>query len=351
MVVDYDLFRDLINWEDGQLIFLANSGSLQEYTQPQTNKGNELPTGSDNVNISVSDNNHTNSNLVNQDEFNKSINWNRILCLLAKVGVVISSVFLIITLIVICGLKDLRVLDRYRFLRHQVIALLCVNVCVGVMELHFKKHTICILLAQCLHYCLSVTQFWMLAFSTDVFMKVKHPLADHNRRFSNSRYVCWIAPVFIVVTTACIERAHRGSIMCWLVESSLAFWVFIVQVCVTLSVVLVQTGIVGYITFKKCNLANRTKMKTFKRIRSSCCGLLLLTPVVGLTWIPWLILADYDTMIVYHSCATFNCLQGFFVWFSQCVCSNKVRQALKIRFRGNVVSPIKLDQSRLNTIT
>ncbi|XP_033100119.1 adhesion G protein-coupled receptor L3-like [Anneissia japonica] len=262
----------------------------------------------------------------------KPIKENKFLSVLTKFGVTISSVFLLITLVIICNFKNLRNSDRYRILRHLVIALLCVNLFFSFLEFDFKHTTItCSLLAGCLHYSLLAAFSWMLIMSTDLYMKIKHPFADHERLFVYSRYIAWIGPIIIVGTTAGITRDNYASDKCWLNTSSLAIWAFIVPVCVVMLTVVVQLVIIGYIAYTKSQLPNYTEEEKQKleRIR-------ILIPAVGLTWIFGVIIVFCDWKIMEYIFVILNSMQGFLIWISQCVISKEVREEIKKRFSNHV---------------
>ncbi|XP_033110649.1 adhesion G protein-coupled receptor L4-like [Anneissia japonica] len=262
---------------------------------------------------------------------------NRTLSVLTTVGVSISNVFLIITL-VICCFKDLRNSDRYRILRHLVIALLFANMFFLLLEVDVKNVIACSILAGCLHYSMLAAFSWMLIMSTDIYMKIKHPFADHERRFSYSRYIGWIGPATVVGTTVCLTRQNYASDKCWLESGQGAIWAFVSPMCITILIVLVQLVVIGYIAFKKSQLPNQTgqEMENLKRIRTVFSGILLLTPTVGIPWIFGVILVFCDWEVLKYIYVIFNSMQGFFIWLSQCVFSKEVREALLKKFSNQI---------------
>ncbi|XP_033114421.1 adhesion G protein-coupled receptor L4-like [Anneissia japonica] len=143
----------------------------------------------------------------------EQISENNNLAQLTNFGVAISSVFLAITLIIIYGLKDIRNSDRHKMLSHLVIALLCVNCLFLCLEGDVRNisEIVCSVLTGCLHYSLLAAFSWMMIISTDVYMKIKHPFADHIRRFSYSRYIGWIGPAIVVGVTAGITNVNYAS--------------------------------------------------------------------------------------------------------------------------------------------
>ncbi|XP_033122728.1 adhesion G protein-coupled receptor L2-like [Anneissia japonica] len=263
---------------------------------------------------------------------------NGTLSVLTTVGVSISNVFLITTLVTICGLKGLRNLGRYKILRHLVIALLCVNFFFLLLEADVKNTIACGFLAGCLHYSLLVAFSWMLIMSTDVYMKIKHPFADHERRFLYSRYIGWIGPFTIVGTTVGITRGNYASNECWLESRSGAIWAFVSPLCLTILIVLVELMVVGYIAFKKSQLPNQTgrEIENLKRIRTMFIGILLLTPAVGISWIFGVIIVFCDWEVLKYIYVIFNSMQGFFIWLSQCAFSKEVREALIKKFSHRI---------------
>ncbi|XP_033118777.1 adhesion G protein-coupled receptor L4-like [Anneissia japonica] len=279
----------------------------------------------------------------------KQINENKNVSQLTNVGVAISIFFLAVTLVIIYSFKDLRNSDRYKMLSHLVIALLCVNCFFLCLEGDVKNlsEIACSVLAGCLHYSLLAAFSWMLIISTDVYLKIKHPFADHDKRFSYSRYIGWIGPLIVVGVTAGITNVNYTSAECWLNSESGAKWTFIVPVCLTSLIVLVQLAVIGYVAFMKSKLPNQTEdeMQALKRMRNVFQGLLLLAPAVGISWIFGVIIIFCDWKIMEYIYVILNSMQGFFVWLSQCVFSNEVRQAFKKKFASRITQ-----ESNTNTV-
>ncbi|XP_033103467.1 adhesion G-protein coupled receptor D1-like [Anneissia japonica] len=263
---------------------------------------------------------------------------NKTLSVITIVGVSISNVFLVTTLVIICCLENLRNSERYRILRHLVIALLLANLFFFLLEVDVKNSIACSLLAGCLHYSLLAAFSWMLIMSTDVYIKIKYPFADHERRFFYCRYIGWIGPVTVVGTTVCITRQNYASDKCWLKNESGAIWAFVSPVCLTLLIVLVQLVVIGYIAFKKAQRPNQTgqEMENFKRIRTLFTGILLLTPAVGISWIFGVILVFCDWKALHYIYVILNSMQGLFIWLSQCAFSKEVREALIKKFSNQI---------------
>ncbi|XP_033117151.1 adhesion G protein-coupled receptor L4-like [Anneissia japonica] len=275
-------------------------------------------------------------------------NENNILSLLTQVGLSISIVFLIITLVTICVFKDLRNSERYKILRHLVIALLCVNCFFLLLEVDVEKESIaCSVLAGFLHYSLLAAFSWMLIISTDLYMKIKRPFADHSKRFTYSRFFGWTGPAIVVAVTAGITRKNYASDECWLDTESGTIWSFIPIVCLTNLIVIVQLCVIGYVVFKKSKIPNQSEeeMQMFIRIRNMFHGILLLAPAVGLSWIFGVIVIFCDWKVVEYIYVVLNSMQGFFVWLSQCAFSNEVRQGYRKR-----VSNLVNDDSSVATV-
>ncbi|XP_033117153.1 adhesion G protein-coupled receptor L4-like [Anneissia japonica] len=233
-------------------------------------------------------------------------------------------------------------------MRHLVIALLCVNCFFLLLEVDAKESILCSVLAASLHYSLLAAFSWMLIISTDIFMKIKHPFADHSKRFTYSRFIGWIGPAIVVAVTAGITRENYASDECWLDTESGTIWSFIPIVCLTNLIVIVQLCVIGYVVFKKSKIPNQSEeeMQMFIRIRNIFHGILLLAPAVGLSWIFGVIVVFCDWKVVEYIYVVLNSMQGFFVWLSQCAFSNEVRQAYRKRF-SNLVN----DDSSVATVS
>ncbi|XP_033103660.1 adhesion G protein-coupled receptor L4-like [Anneissia japonica] len=196
----------------------------------------------------------------------------------------------------------------------------------------------CSVLAAFLHYSLLAAFSWMLIISTDLFMKIKRPFADHSKRFTYCRFIGWIGPVIVVAVTAGITRENYASDKCWLDTESGTIWSFILIVCLTNLIIIVQLCVIGYVTFEKSKIPDQSKeeIQSFIRIRNMFHGILLLAPAVGLPWIFGVIIVFCDWKVVEYIYVVLNSMQGFFVWLSQCVFSKEVRQTIKKRFNNRV---------------
>ncbi|XP_033127547.1 adhesion G protein-coupled receptor L4-like [Anneissia japonica] len=235
------------------------------------------------------------------------------------------------------GFKDLRNSERYKLLRNLVIALLCVNSFYLVRTLQVSGIA-CSFIAACLHYSLLAAFSWMVIISTDVYMKINHPFADHSKRFTYSRFICWLGSVIVVGPTAGITKGNYASDKCWLNAKSGSIWTFIFPMCISNLIVLVQLIVIGYVAFKKSQLPNQTEeeMQTLKRIRNMFRGILFLVPAVGLSWIFGGIIVFCDWQAMEYIYVIVNSMQGFLILLSQFVFSNEVRQSFRKRF-GNQI--------------
>ncbi|XP_071944559.1 adhesion G protein-coupled receptor L4-like [Antedon mediterranea] len=253
------------------------------------------------------------------------------LSIITNVGLGISSLFLVIILITVYSFKNLRNSERHKILCHLVVALLIVNFFYAFLGLNVKNEIVCAVIAGCLHYSLLTAFAWMLIVSTDVYMKIKHPFVNHERRFLFSRYLGWIVPIIIVVVTAgCTRDKYVSEDVCWL-NMGFAIWTFIIPMTIALVIIIVQIVVIGYIAFTKTRLPQQSAedKNTNKRIRSLAYGIILLAPVVGLPWIFGIIIIFSSSKVMEYTFVIMNSLQGFFIWLSQCVFSNEVQYACK----------------------
>ncbi|XP_071960011.1 adhesion G protein-coupled receptor L4-like [Antedon mediterranea] len=268
---------------------------------------------------------------------------------LTKCGLVTSTFFLITTLVIICCFRELRRSDRFRMLRHLVMSLLCVNILFLLLESDANKSLIaCSLLAGSLHYSLLASVSWMVIISTDLYIKIKHPFQNHERRLSYVRFIGWIIPAIIVGITAVSTRDNYASDKCWLSTDSGAIWAFIAPVCLAVLIVLVQLLVIGYVAYKKSQLPNQSgeDAQHLKRIRTLFSGILLLTPTVGLWWIFGVVVIFSDSVGLEYIFVTMNSFQGLFIWFTQCVLSKEVRDVVRKSFNNRV----KQSEHTVNTV-
>ncbi|XP_033118706.1 CD97 antigen-like [Anneissia japonica] len=156
--------------------------------------------------------------------------------ILTYIGLSISTIFLMLILLTTCTLPELRRCERFIALRHLVIALLCVNACFTCLTLKPKHRILCSAVAGSLHYSLMVAFMWMALWCTDLYFKIRHAFADHQKRFNYLRVMGWLLPLIVVATTAGVTREQYSSTNCWLNTSIGVIWTFIIPVLMTILV-------------------------------------------------------------------------------------------------------------------
>ncbi|XP_071945970.1 adhesion G protein-coupled receptor E3-like [Antedon mediterranea] len=261
------------------------------------------------------------------------------LSILTYIGLSTSIVFLTITLVIICSFEELRNLERFKILRHLVTSLLFAYISFLLIEINTGSKVICTILAGYLHYTILTSFTWMLIFSTDIYLKIKHPFLNHYKRYRISRYVGWISPgVFVTISIIIRRDNYIAPGICWINPESEAMFTLIAFIFIIVSIVLVELIIIGYEAFMKSQSPNKTQqeLSNGNQIRSLFFRLLLLAPVVGIPWMFGILLSLYFSDVIEYIFVIFNSTQGFLIWLSQCFFSSEVRSTLRRHYRRSV---------------
>ncbi|XP_033112784.1 adhesion G protein-coupled receptor L3-like [Anneissia japonica] len=244
-------------------------------------------------------------------------------------GLSISSVFLLFTICIICSFSDLRKSRRYKMLGNLVISLLFTNFTFCSLAFNIENKIACSLAAACLHYCLLAAFSWMTILSTDMYLCIQHAFLDPEKRFLFFQILGWMFPLLFVTITVAVTRENYASERCWLNISNGVTWTFIGPVMFTILVVTIQLSIVGYVAYTKSQTPhqNDDEKNKLKQIKTLLFRILLLTPVVGLTWIFGILSILHSTFILQYLFVISTSMQGFLIWFTQCFLSKEVNTA------------------------
>ncbi|XP_071964588.1 adhesion G-protein coupled receptor D1-like [Antedon mediterranea] len=176
----------------------------------------------------------------------------------------------------------------------------------------------------------------MILWCTELYCKIRHPFADHQKRFKYFRVIGWMLPLVGVATVVGVTREEYASSSCWLNTSNRVIMTFIVPVASTILTVSVQLIVVFYEVHKKSTsmpTSEHDEHLKLKRLRSMSYRVLLLAPVVGLPWVTGFFVILDDSMYTQFIFIVSAAFQGLWIWISQFSLSREVRYAFRKHFQ------------------
>ncbi|KAM8953265.1 adhesion G protein-coupled receptor F5-like [Pelodytes ibericus] len=179
--------------------------------------------------------------------------------------------------------------------------------------------------------------FWMLTMGLILFYRLVYVLHDMSK--STMMIVSFTlgygCPVIISVVAVAVTQPNKiytSKVACWLnIGDSNAFIAFVVP---ALSILLVNTIILCVVLKKICrpSIGDRHKKEETSTLRHIAKCIVILTPLLGLTWGIGIGLLFYPATWLEGIFAFFNSLQGFFILLFGCLMDKKVREALFNKF-------------------
>ncbi|XP_045197925.2 adhesion G protein-coupled receptor B2-like isoform X2 [Mercenaria mercenaria] len=113
---------------------------------------------------------------------------------------------------------------------------------------------------------------------------------------------------------------------CWLSTETGLIWAFIVPVLVVIALNIVTVAIVIWIM---CGTAAISKKSSMGRLKTALRCILVLTPIMGLTWVFGAFSINEDTIAFQYLFAIFNSLQGLLIFIFHCLMNKKIRETLR----------------------
>ncbi|KAK3606098.1 hypothetical protein CHS0354_006456 [Potamilus streckersoni] len=134
---------------------------------------------------------------------------------------------------------------------------------------------------------------------------------------------------------------NNNNSSCWLSIKRSTIWAFVGPAIAVIIVNIVILILVIRIVISSAKLDSRGE---YDHIKAGIKGALFLLPLLGLTWIFGLLCVNKELMVFQYLFASFNSLQGFFIFLFHCALNSEVRQALKrmrdrhLLQRGDVIT-------------
>ncbi|KAL0979571.1 hypothetical protein UPYG_G00186700 [Umbra pygmaea] len=193
----------------------------------------------------------------------------------------------------------------------------------------------CLLVTALLHLFFMASFSWMLVEGLLLWSKVVSVNMSEDRRMKLYYAIGWGVPVVIVGVTLTVSMdKYRADSHCWLNVDTHMIWAFVGPVVFILSVNTVVLCRVVMVTVssshrraKMLTPSSSSKFHTFDLTWAVTRPVLILLPVLGLTWLCGVLV--HLSMVVAYVFIALNAFQGLYIFLVYAVYNSEVRNAIK----------------------
>ncbi|XP_071835172.1 adhesion G-protein coupled receptor D1-like [Apostichopus japonicus] len=244
--------------------------------------------------------------------------------LLSYFLVTVSIICLLLTFVVLMSLREIALSQRIQILKNFIVALMVAQLLFVFTSSLLSKTVLCKLAAALSHYFWLAAFTWMLVQGVQLYTKVRRLVGGHIKQ---RHYVlfAWGVPLPIALIPLIINYVKETELkVCWLPPDLI--WFFAIPVIVVFCV----NGTVAYLVMKTFLSIKANKDKTeSEKIRASVRAVLVMLPVLGLTWFFGLLLLVQPTVEIFqYMFVILNGLQGVLVFLLHLVLNEDVRSAV-----------------------
>ncbi|XP_076005472.1 adhesion G protein-coupled receptor D2 [Genypterus blacodes] len=194
---------------------------------------------------------------------------------------------------------------------------------------------VCFVVTALLHLFFMASFSWMLVEGLLLWSKVVSVNISEDRRMKLYYVIGWGLPVLIVGVTLSVSlHEYKADDHCWLNVKTDTIWAFVGPVIFVLAVNAVVLCRVVMVTVssarrraKMLSPSSASKMQTFDLTWAVTRPVLILLPVLGLTWLCG-VLVHLSIVIAYVFIAL-NAFQGLYIFLVYAVYNSEVRNAIK----------------------
>lgn len=189
----------------------------------------------------------------------------------------------------------------------------------------------CTVIAAMLHFFYTTAFFWMLCEGLHLYLKV---VAVFNSENASKRIIYYligyVCPAVIVAISVGIRHDGYGNKnFCWLSTNDGLVWAFIGPVCAIILCNIVILCIVMKIVISTAATIPNKKKKDFQLVRTGVKGVMILMPLLGVSWLLGLLAVNSSTLVFEFLFVIINSTQGLFIFLFHCVGSSEVRSAFR----------------------
>ncbi|XP_068136298.1 adhesion G protein-coupled receptor F5-like isoform X2 [Hyperolius riggenbachi] len=266
------------------------------------------------------------------------------LTLITYIGVGISILSLVVCIIIEATVWKSVTKNKTSYMRHVCIMNIAVTLLmadiwfiVGAAMSDQKKMEACIAATFFTHLFYLCTFFWMLTMGLILFYRLMCVFHDLSKTtmMGISFFLGYGCPIIISVITVGVTQSRSTYLAgeeCWLnMTESKAFLAFVIP---ALSILLVNfiTLLVVIVKVLRPSVGDRPKKEEKSTLNHIAKCILILTPLLGLTWGFGIGVMASSSFAIHVIFAALNSLQGLFILLFGCLLDKKVRDALFSRF-------------------
>ncbi|XP_072030218.1 adhesion G-protein coupled receptor D1-like [Amphiura filiformis] len=249
------------------------------------------------------------------------------LSVITYVGCTLSLICLLVTIILLFILRDLQRSTRISILKHLAIAMFIAQfLFLAGVETAVGNPKLCTAVAVCLHYFFLTVMCWMLSQGLYLYIKLRRSA----KGVWDFVYFCvlgWGFPVVLVAIVAGIKHEAYGTdSYCWLTTEGGAMWAFVGP---ALAIIAVNTVVI-ILAMKAFTSVKVYKDKSDKeKMRSSLRAVVIMLPILGLTWIFGVFSFNKETLLFQYLFAILNSLQGVFLFIFNILWNDEIKGSLR----------------------
>ncbi|KAK5870496.1 hypothetical protein PBY51_003438 [Eleginops maclovinus] len=225
--------------------------------------------------------------------------------------------------------------DRTTVHKNLIVALAIAELLLMCSDWASANEAACFMVTALLHLFFMASFSWMLVEGLLLWSKVVSVNISEDRRMKLYYIIGWGLPVLIVgVTLAVSVDEYKAEDHCWLNVKTDTIWAFVGPVIFVLAVNAVVLCRVVMVTVssarrraKMLSPSSASKMQTFDLSWAVTRPVLILLPVLGLTWLCGVLV--HLSVVVAYVFIALNALQGLYIFLVYAVYNTEVRNAIK----------------------
>ncbi|XP_041644185.1 adhesion G-protein coupled receptor D2 [Cheilinus undulatus] len=225
--------------------------------------------------------------------------------------------------------------DRTTVHKNLIVALGTAELLLMCSDWASANEAACFAVTALLHLFFMASFSWMLVEGLLLWSKVVSVNISEDRRMKLYYIIGWGLPVLIVgVTLAVSVDKYKADGHCWLNVKTDTIWAFVGPVIFVLAVNAVVLCRVVMVTVssarrrtKMLSPSSASKMQTFDLTWAVTRPVLILLPVLGLTWLCGVLV--HLSVVVAYVFIALNAFQGLYIFLVYAVYNSEVRNAIK----------------------
>ncbi|XP_074493571.1 adhesion G protein-coupled receptor D2 isoform X1 [Sebastes fasciatus] len=225
--------------------------------------------------------------------------------------------------------------DRTTVHKNLIVALGLAELLLMCSDWASANEVACFVVTALLHLFFMASFSWMLVEGLLLWSKVVSVNISEDRRMKLYYIIGWGLPVLIVgVTLAVSVDEYKADDHCWLNVKTDTIWAFVGPVIFVLAVNAVVLCRVVMVTVssarrraKMLSPSSASKMQTFDLTWAVTRPVLILLPVLGLTWLCGVLV--HLSVVVAYVFIALNAVQGLYIFLVYAVYNSEVRNAIK----------------------